>query len=320
LQRRSIPDRIVLALVRFWTVLAHGSVWRHSLRGGVWPDPVTPSSDVDKFMWRKLFDHNPFFAITCDKIAAKRYALSRCPEIKTAEVLWSGYDAREIPESVLSGDVVVKASAGCGRNFMIRNGEFDRAALRLSTSKWMRRRYGVGKGEWAYQAANQCLFVERMLLEKGLPVRSEYKFHVADGRLTYVFARQLTEAGGEETSYLDAGGKVIAGRTERDATQPAFAAPTMFDKMKRMAETLAASCDYMRVDLYEIEGEIFFSELTCYPLSGRGGSNAYLRALRNSAWDIRKSWFLTSPQPGWRRRYAEALRRWLDVNAQVDRL
>jgi hypothetical protein len=198
---------------------------------------------------------------------------------------------------------------------MIRDGKVDRAALRATTSKWMRRRYGVGKGEWAYQVANQCLFVEKMLLERGRPVQSEYKFHVAGGRMTYVFAKRLTETGEEETSYLNREGEVFAGRAGTNRTQSAFAPPASFERMKRIAETLAASFDYMRIDLYELDGEIYFSELTCYPLSGRGGSNPHLRELRNCAWDLRKSWFLTNPQPGWRGRYAAALHRWLDRKA-----
>jgi hypothetical protein len=67
--------------------------------------------------------------------------------------------------------------------------------------------------------------------------------------------------------------------------------------------------------LYELNGEIFFSEFTVYPLSGRGGSNRHLRDLRNAGWDIRRSWFLSTPQTGWKGIYAAALRRWLDTTA-----
>ena len=287
-------DNAVLALTRCWTMLARNSVWRHTLRSGAWPDPVTPSSDIDKFMWRKIFDHNPLFAIACDKIAAKDFALSRCPELKTAEVLWRGNNSDEYPDAILTGDVVVKASSGCGRNLMIRDGKFDRAGMRATTSKWMQRRYGVGKGEWAYQVANQCLLVERMLLEDGRPIQSEYKFHVSDGRMIYVFAKRLTETGEVETAYFNREGDVFAGRVVTNPTEAAIAPPASFERMKRIAEALAASFDYMRIDLYEIDGEIYFSELTCYPLSGRGGSDSHLRELRNCAWDIRNSWFLTT--------------------------
>ena len=81
--------------------------------------------------------------------------------------------------------------------------------------------------------------------------------------------------------------------------------------MVAVAERLCAPFDYMRCDLYELDGDVFFSELTVYPLSGQGGSNVELRDLRNAAWDLRKSWFLTEPQRGWRGIYANALRRWL---------
>jgi hypothetical protein len=48
-------DRWVFRLVRWWCFLRWNSVWRHAvLMARAWPDPVTPLTDVDKFMWRKI--------------------------------------------------------------------------------------------------------------------------------------------------------------------------------------------------------------------------------------------------------------------------
>ena len=91
--------------------------------------------------------------------------------------------------------------------------------------------------------------------------------------------------------------------------------------MVTAAEQLAAQFDYIRCDLYDVDGEIYFSELTVYPLSGQGGGNSDARHLRNLGWDLRKSWFLTEPQRGWRKAYSHALRVWLDevaVSANTD--
>ncbi len=308
-------DRAVLALVRCWSFVRYNSVWRHTIAmARVWPDPVTPKTYVDKFMWRKLFDHNPLFTTTCDKLAAKEYALSVCPELKTAKILWTGDNSDAIPEALLSANVVVKANAGCGRNIMV-YGRVGRAAMGKKTAGWMRRGYGVGKGEWGYRNAHQCLFVEEMLLENGQPVRTEYKFHVYGGRTVYIYVKLGSDQEDRGGFQLDGEGLVEVTPLD-DAGKPVpFKPPASFTRMRDFAETLAAPFDYMRCDFYELDGDIYFSELTAYPMSGQGAINPQLRKRRNAAWDIRKSWLMTAPQSGWHKIYVAALRRWLDRKA-----
>jgi hypothetical protein len=313
---RRIADRAILALARFWCFFTFPRVWLRTFRRSrAWPNPAAPVSDVDKSLWRKIFDHNPLFVTACDKLAAKRYAQSVCPELRTAEVLWIGSDTDLIPVDVLAGNVVVKANHGSRWNIMIQDGKVDRDAMRERTQSWLKRHYGRAFGEWAYKDASRCLFVEEMLLEDGQPITSEYKFHVAGGRTAYVYATRRNKEGKEEKCCFEPDGSVCPRPDNDDDAWAVMTPPPVFDRMRGIAERLAAPFDYMRCDLYELDGEIFFSELTTYPLSGQGGTNPHARALHNSRWDLRKSWFLTTPQTGWRKAYAAALRRWLDRTA-----
>ncbi|WP_181169147.1 ATP-grasp fold amidoligase family protein [Mesorhizobium sp. B2-4-14] len=280
---------------------------------GMLPHPARPSTYVDKFLWRKIFDHNPFFATACDKLASKAYALSTCPELRSAKVLWSGRNAREIPAELLAGDVVVKANHGCRWNIMIRNGRVDKAKLTRRTSRWMRRRYGRKFGEWGYKGAERKVFVEEMLLEDGQPIRLEYKFHVSNGTTAYVYAARRDEHGNEQKCHFDRDG-IYAPPPDGSGKQWVLIdLPASFVRMRAIAETLTAIFDHMRCDFYEKNGDIFFSEFSVYPLSGKGIINTRLRDLCGENWDLRQSWFLTTPQRGWRRLYAAALRRWLET-------
>lgn len=309
-------DRYVLALVRCWCFVRYPRTCARTFRRSrVLPDPATPVSDVDKFLWRKIFDHNPVFTTACDKLAAKAHALSVCPELKTAAVLWTGVDPGSMPEKVLAGDVVVKANHGSRWNFMIRRGEVDRAALFRQASAWMRRRYGRAFGEWAYKDVRRCILVEEMLLEDGEPVRTEYKFHVSGGRTAYAYVTRRNGDGVDRWCCLERNGQIIPPPGDCKEGWEEIGLPTSFNRMREIAEILAAPFDHIRVDLYEINGDIFFSELTVYPLSGQRLANSYLAELRNSGWDLRKSWFLTSEQTGWHKHFADALRRWLERNA-----
>jgi len=309
-------DRAILALARVWCLVRHPAIcvrtFRHS---GKVPDPARPASYADKFLWRKIFDHNPLFAMACDKLASKTYALSVCPELKTAKVLWSGRDAALIPASLLTGNVVVKANHGCRWNVMVRNGEFNETMLRRRMAHWMRRRYGRKTGEWGYKGATRRIFVEEMLIEEDQPIRLEYKFHVSSGTTAYVYAARGDGHGNEQKCHFDRGGRYAPPPAGSGAQWVQLDLPASFPRMLEIAERLTAPFDHMRCDFYQLNDEIFFSEFAVYPLSGQGIINTRLRDLCSDTWDLRQSWFLTAPQTGWRKVYANALRRWLDANA-----
>lgn len=44
--------------------------------------------------------------------------------------------------------------------------------------------------------------------------------------------------------------------------------PVCFDEMKRIAERLSAGIPHVRVDLYEVDGKVFFGEMTFFHFSG----------------------------------------------------
>ena len=150
------------------------------------------------------------------------------------------------------------------------------------------------------------------MLEDGQPVRQEYKFHVSGGRIAYIFVARRMDDGSKRFCHLGRDGRLAPFQKDDASTQGEIEIPATFDRLAAIAERLAAPFDYMRCDFYERDGEIFFSELTPYPQSGYSTGMPYLDNARNAGWDLRKSWFLTNPQRGWRRAYSAALRRWLD--------
>ncbi|RRI03051.1 hypothetical protein EH240_10765 [Mesorhizobium tamadayense] len=310
-------DQAILALARAWCLVRHPVISARTYSHAKFlPNPARPASYADKFLWRKIFDHNPAFGPACDKLASKENALSACPELKTARVLWSGRDATQIPAALLSGNVVVKANHGCRWNMMIRDGAVDMAKLRRRTSRWMRRRYGRKFGEWGYKGARKMIFVEEMLIQDGVPVPLEYKFHVSNGTTAYVYAARRDGQGNELKCHFDRDGDYAPPPPGSGEQWARIELPQSFARMREIAERLTAPFDHMRCDFYEINGEILFSEFSVYPLSGKGIINTRLRDLCGDSWDLRQSWFLTTPQTGWRKIYAAALLRWLDATGE----
>lgn len=287
---------------------------------GYWPQPSFPRRFHEKMLWRKLFDHDPRFTLLSDKLAAKTHIKQHYPELMVANTLWQGIDPAEIPDEILSGDCVVKANHGSGMNILIRGGECDRAELMRKATRWLRRPYGKRHHEWGYWGITPKVFVEKLLLDNGLPVEAEFKFHVSGGEVHYALLNFQDSTGEVQYVILDRQGqsRVVLADIEPDRMSVPFDRPANWAALVEAARSLGNQFDYIRCDLYVVEDKVYFSEVTFYSLGGYDwvGDRCIMEAL-NENWDIRRSWFLTECQSGWRGHYARRLMRALEPSSTV---
>lgn len=304
----------ILRGVRLWSYFTYPVQtirFRRSL--GFWPEPVWPTRLNDKFHWRKIFDRNPLFIECSDKLAAKDFVRRINPKIEIPKVLWVGERAADIPDHLLAGDVVVKTNHGSSWNIPVRGDVADRQSFNRKVDTWMARRYGRKHWEWGYFGVTPKLYVEEMLMENGVPVANVFKFYAATSAITACYTVQAVPGSDEiMDGLLDVDGNSHAGFYER-GVYGNVVAPPEYEQLLEAASSLGREFDYVRCDLYLVGGKIYFSELTFYPYGGLDWDSIdTLADLTAETWDLRKSWFMTTPQKGWRRLYAQALRLALD--------
>ena len=149
----------IMRCVQVWSYVAYPVQtirFRRSL--GFWPEPVWPTRLNDKLHWRKIFDRNPQFTECSDKLAAKEFVRRIDPQINIAKVLWVGERACDIPDHLLTGDVVVKTNHGSSWNILVRGDVANRQAFNRKIDTWMARRYGRKHWEWGYFGVRPGLF------------------------------------------------------------------------------------------------------------------------------------------------------------------
>jgi hypothetical protein len=241
------------------------------------PDYAEPVSFNDKVQWRKLFDRNPLFPVFVDKLAVRAYVGERAPAVKFAPILWSGSDPDAIPYADLPERFVIKPNHRSGDSLFVRSRKgLDRERIAAACRRWLHRLYGRGRREWANQVVEPRLLVEELLTTGPDPAYSrDYRCHVFDG----VVAAVLVNPGRiSEMAHRFVGTALIFDRAWNrlpyyrifDAS-PAVsdvAPPEGFDKLIAAAESLGRGIDYVRVDCFLIDGDVYFTELTIYPGSG----------------------------------------------------
>ena len=303
-------NRIIIAMTNLWAyVWFFRIIVLHVRTCRELPNPAHPKTLNDKFLWRKLFDRNPAFVPLSDKLESKRIARARCPDILLPDVLWTGTDARDIPDDVLAGDVIVKATHGSGFNYPVFGGNYDRDRLIRASDVWMGKCFGRRHWEWGYFGVRPRLLVEQLILdESGGYGTAEAKMYVYCGQIeqiVMIYDRQL------ESSAVVLRGNWSASTSANTIGVAVANRPLPHNRtaIERTARQLCEGFDHMRCDLYLVGDDIYFGEYTVY---NQGGyivvpDDPVLSRAQSSAWDLRQSWFLSHQQHGLKAVYANAL-------------
>lgn len=263
------PSRRLLRRVYRWTVDRLPMRWRRAVRyrrvHGHFPALRHPVHFTEKVTWRMLNDRRELLHRTCDKLAMKEHASRTAPAgVRVPRTLWSGTDVGELAAVALTGDWVLKPNHRTGL-VLFGSGPADVVALEAATQGWLLPEEWLKGGEWAYSVARACLLVEERIGAPGTEL-TDYKFFVFDGRVravqTYAarFSASAMRLYSAEWEYL--------GRARDHSPGDPVPRPARLEEMIAAAEQIGAGYDFIRVDLYEHDEEVWFGELTPYPGSG----------------------------------------------------
>jgi len=230
------------------------------------PDLSHPRSLNEMIQRRKLHDRRPILRMFCDKVAVRDYVAAHVGPEYLVPLLGVFKRPEEIPWDELSAPYVVKASHGCGWNlFVFDSAEADPSKMTRALRDWLKTDFFYNAREWAYKGVPRRIMVERFI-GCGRDAPDEFKFLCFDGvpRAAYVMADRFTNP--TMTWYsIDWTPLPFASNPGPASPRPA---PPALDEMLKVAAKLSQGMDFLRVDLYCVEGRVYCGELTVYPSAG----------------------------------------------------
>lgn len=230
------------------------------------PDRRHPRTFSEKVNYRVLYDRRPLLAPTCDKLAMKELARASGADVRIPRTYWSGSDLQELADVDLPPTWVLKPNHSTNARVIFGHGTADAAGLADRTQGWLDPdSHARGLGEWAYDLARRCLVAEERIDDGGRPP-ADIKVYVFDGtpQLVQVHADRF----GRHTKRLYRADWTPLTDQPGYPVSPAAPRPASLDRLLDAAAALGAPYDFMRVDLYEADGVLWFGELTPYPSSG----------------------------------------------------
>ena len=234
-----------------------------------------PKTFQEKLQWLKLYDRKPIYHKMVDKYEAKEYIAEKVGSEYVIPTLGIFSSVDEIDYDKLPNEFVIKTTHDSGTVVVCKDkSKLDKENVRKFISKRLRRRYFYTEREWPYKNVKP-----RVIVEKNINVNDEdlkdYKFFCFDGepKALYITTNRGMEGGLKEDFFYADGRHMEVNQKGYNNNTQTPSLPINFEKMKDLARVLAKGIPQLRVDFYEIDGNVYVGELT---FSDGGGFSPFV--------------------------------------------
>lgn len=255
-----------------------------------WNNPTLFNEKI-QYLKCTAFKNDPIYTLCADKYAVREYLSSKGFDRFLIPLISHYNHPDEIKWGELPNRFVLKMNFGNGMNIIVNDKtQLDITSTMSELKKWMDVKSELVSGEMQYAKIPKKIIVEENIATSDIaPV--DYKFHCASGKCIMGFTvsgRQASECrlygfgrDLEPIPYEPSHGHFMS------VSYP----PVEFNKedvikMMNLAETISAPFPYVRVDLFHVNGNIYFSELTFSEGGGFDRKTEYADRLLGQSIDL----------------------------------
>ena len=243
-------------------------IWRHRMNYPLNLD--NPLTYNEKLQWMKLYDRNPLYTQYVDKYGCKPLITSILGGgyvIPTLGV-WDEFD--KIDFDSLPVQFVLKCTHDSGGLVICKDkNALDKRAAKKKIDKAMKRNYWMAAREWPYKDVPRRIIAEQYMEDEKTGELRDYKFFCFNGEVKAMFV--ATERQHREEPYFDffdPDFKNMDIKQGHPNSPNTIEKPATFEEMKQIATMLSKGLPHVRVDLYEVNGKVYFGEMTFYHHTG----------------------------------------------------
>ena len=230
-----------------------------------------PVTFNEKLQWLKLYDRQPEYTKLVDKYEVKKIVAGLIGEeyvIPTYGV-WERFD--DIDFDRLPEQFVLKCTHDSGGLYICKSKkQFDKTAAKKKIETALKRNYFWTGREWPYKNVKPRIIAEQYMEDSKYHELRDYKFFCFNGTVKALFIASDRQTPGKETKFdfFDEQFNSLPFKQGHPNSAILPEKPVNFDKMKRIAEKLSTNIPHVRIDLYEVNDQILFGEMTFSHYSG----------------------------------------------------
>lgn len=234
-------------------------------------DLKDPKTYSEKLQWLKLYNRRPEYTAMVDKYEAKKYVADIIGEeyiIPTLGV-WDRFE--DINFETLPDQFVLKCTHDSGGLAICKDkAEFDLEKARKKIERSLKRNFFHAHREWPYKNVKPRIIAEQYMEDSVTAELRDYKFFCFDGEVKALFIATERASATEETKFdfFDADFVHLDFTNGHPNAVTMPEKPQCFELMKELARKLSDGIPHARIDFYEVDGKVYFGEITFYHWGG----------------------------------------------------
>lgn len=227
-----------------------------------------PKRFTEKLQWLKLNYRRPELPLLADKFEVRSFVKERVGDHILIPMITLFDHPDQVTLDKLPASFALKATHGSGWNFIVRDkSEINEGKMRYKLGRYYVNNYYRESREWAYKEIPPRFICEELILDKKGQSPPDIKLFCFGGKVHYIQV-DLDRFTDHTRNMYDRNWNLQPFRiTYRNASYE-VPKPHNLSEMIGVAEKLASGFPFVRVDLYDLDGKIYFGEMTFYPDAG----------------------------------------------------
>lgn len=236
---------------------------------GRYPNLENPTLFSEKLQWLKLHCQNPLMAQCADKFEVRSHIEAKGYGDLLNELIASYEKVEDFDLDTLPTRFVLKGAHGSAWNIVCRDKDkINWTPWRLIMKSWLKHNIFWNGREFVYRDLKPRIVCEKYL-EDASGELMDYKFFCFNGEPKFVQVNMGRGAKRPVQNFYDLQwnlqpfGKDLMPNPDADIPKP-----ENLERMVEIARDLATPFTFVRSDFYNVNGKIYFGELTFFPASG----------------------------------------------------
>jgi len=239
---------------------------------GYFPDLKNPTTLNEKINWLKLNDRTPLHTQCADKFLVRNYIEQKIGAKFLVPLFYHTQNPNDIiPENLPNEHCIIKTNHDSGGGIFVRSkNDINWPEIQYNLKQRLKLNYYNQTREWQYKNIKPRIIIEKLLEDKKGNIPFDYKLHCFNGKV-----RMISVDMGRGTDHHYRNWYTTKWKREKfkwsspkangKSTDPSHQdadIPKTLSEMIRLSEILADPFKYIRVDWYDVDGTLYFGELT----------------------------------------------------------
>lgn len=231
----------------------------------------SPLTYNEKLQWLKLYDRKALYKQLVDKYEVKKYISDIIGDQYVIPTLgvWDSYD--EIDINSLPNQFVLKCTHDSGGIVICKNkAYFDNEKTKKQIEKALKNNYFYQHREWPYKDVKPRIIAEKYMEDSATGELRDYKFFAFNGKVNAMFVASERQKKNTEVKFdfFDRDYNHLPIKQGHPNADVLPEKPLCFNEMIALAEKLSIGIPQVRIDFYEVNGQVYFGEMTFFHFSG----------------------------------------------------